>query len=320
MEPALYFLRVIAASNSGETLMKMKLLAAASVLAMTATAAVAAPSMYINVGSNAYEWVGLTANDSNTTTGTFTQFGFTLLSATSVYQLNGSGALTGNFYDTNLASDFTNLGIGAAGRSGTAMDGISTVSLENPHFDPTPARVNIDALSPLVPPSLPGTDSEGFGLKWQLEVRYKFDGVLSASGPTYTGGTWELYFNDFVNDANDRTVVSGHLVNSVLQAANLTLNLEVDSAEAGFLMIKDVNGNFVSAGDGTTFSLDANVDPPIPTDSQLLAFVDGAGNSVAVRQTELDGSIRPTTVPEPASLALVGLGFAGLFAARRRKA
>jgi hypothetical protein len=36
--------------------MKMKLLAAASVLAMTATAAVAAPSMYINVGSNGYEF------------------------------------------------------------------------------------------------------------------------------------------------------------------------------------------------------------------------------------------------------------------------
>jgi hypothetical protein len=51
----------------------------------------------------------LTANDANTTTGTFTQFGFTQSSRHPVHDLS-DGSVEGAFYDTNLASDFTNLG------------------------------------------------------------------------------------------------------------------------------------------------------------------------------------------------------------------
>lgn len=65
-------------------------------------------SMYINVGSNAYEIpFGVTANDGNTTTGTFTQ-----PASPNCCHLGlrpERWFRSGAFYDTNLASDFANL-------------------------------------------------------------------------------------------------------------------------------------------------------------------------------------------------------------------
>ena len=116
--------------------------------------------------------------------------------------------LTGSFYDTNIASELTALGIPA---SGTAMDGTSTVNL----ISPNAAQVDIDELSPLVPP-VSGVDDEGYLTAWNLNLEYHFDGTLSAGGPSYTGGTFEVVFDDFFDDTNDRTVISGVLTGSTL--------------------------------------------------------------------------------------------------------
>jgi hypothetical protein len=278
--------------------------------------------MYIDLSTNAYDLNlgAVTNSDANTQTGLFNEFGFSQLMATSVYDLS-DGSVLGSFYDTNKANELTNLGVPT---SGLAMDGTTTVTLSMP----TGSQLDIDALSPLSPPI--ASDDEGFLLTWDLRIAYHLIGTLGASGPSYTGGTFDIWFNDIANDANDRVVLSGNLTGSNLQAANLLLYFDITDAESGFLFIETAPGSGVFK-DATTlegvsnpreFVLDTNVNPPIPTADQLLVVADcnnatTACTPAAVRQTTLDGSITP--MPEPGTIALLGAGLLGLGALRRRK-
>ncbi len=297
---------------------KTTMATAASLLLVSG--AVSAADIYLDVGTNAYEVPLVTANDADSTTGIFEQFGFNQLLATSIYDINevgesgGAADIFGSFYDTNIASELTAAGVPT---SGTAMDGSTFVELMLPGCPGT--KCDIDALSPLVPPSN-GVDSEGYGLTWDLQLQYRFEGTLTLAGPVYTGGYIDVNFNDFNDNANDRTVITGSLTGSLLEPANLNLYFDITFAEVGFLFIDNGSGTFIDAAEGTTshmdnatFAIDTNVVPPIPTLDQLLVVGDNA-----IRQSELDGSA-VAAIPEPATIAMMGLGLLGLGAAARRR-
>lgn len=257
------------------------------------------------------------APDANSATGIFSEFGFSQLLATSIYDFS-DGDVLGSFYDTNIPAE---LGFAGVPTSGLALDGLTTVDLVLPNTAPAVGQSDIDALSPLVPPL--ATDNEGFLQTWDLQVAYHFDGTLTPGGPVYTGGTFDVFFNSLIDDTEDRLVLTGTLTGSSITAANLDLFFDITFAEAGFLFIEQ-GGAFVDAAAGiptgnyAEFQLDTNVNPPIPTPDQLLLVVDGGGNPNAIRQTTLDGSVT-AQIPEPGTLALFGLGLLGLGATARRK-
>lgn len=301
--------------------MKSLKLASIAVSALLLSSAASAADMYIDLGTNSYDAArGVGAPDGDSTTNLFSQFGFSQLLATSVYDFS-DGDIFGTFFDTNNLDMLAGLGIPA---SGTALDGITNVDLDLPECIDTigggsgfGAQCDVDALSPLVPPL--ASDNEGYLQTWDLQMEYTFYGNLTPAGPQFTSGSLKVFFNDLNDDTNDRMVLEMTLNGSFLQPGNLDLFFDITFAETGFLWVDNGSGTFIDAaagipgGDFAQVVLDTNVVPPIPTLDQLLLIGDNA-----IRQTELDGSIT-VTIPEPASLSILGLGLLGLAAAGRRQ-
>ncbi|MGQ8364382.1 PEP-CTERM sorting domain-containing protein [Glaciecola sp. 1036] len=294
--------------------------------AIIASSSVAmASNVYINLANNSYDtnrFIG--SADADTATGQFTELGFSQLWATSIYDLNPDMSLAGTVTDTNITADLAAAGI--PGGPYNSIDGSTSSSLVSP--DCALGQCDIDALSPLVPPL--GTDNEGFLQTWDIQVEYSLTANLTPAGPQYYTGYIEFFFNDLLNDANDRSIMLAEVTGSSIEAANLNIFFDIVSAELGFFFVEDDYGNFQDAGqlaldavtsdDYAKLNLDTNVDPDgdtpvIPTASDL--FVTSSGQ--AARQSGLDGSIAASLVPEPSMLALLGLSIIGFGVASRRR-
>lgn len=313
-------------------------LAAGAVVGLAAFSSAYAGNVFLNNG------IDFGANGS-TSTSSIASLGYTQTLATSIY-LGDPAVIGTTVVDTNETTTMGAFGLGAPGTRTTV--GGSSVDFAFP-FDPDQLNINSIGGPPFPVDGNGFADGEstpyGAG-RWGLTYRYTLLGQTTGPGLTstsvsFTSGYFDVFYRDGTGAGNDgkqllRLDVTGSLSNNNNLAIFGIASFDFDSSgpsgnddtggdtfvqnffRDAYSGVSYYDAYMNSGGTAVQWNLATNVDPPVPSINDLWQVGGTGSGGPLVRQSTLNGTIK-FAVPEPGSLALLGVALAGLGFVQRRK-